>query len=133
MNARTLTAMLRKQAKAAYTPYQWRKYTTSEERNALAKSGANIVRGLDPAILSMAIGGPISMVAGYLGGLVTPSYDSDDAMKIGNDKNFSKKSYIPGYYAYHHAKLLRYFLKLRKKVTEQVAAEQAKKQNSGNS
>ena len=92
MNIRTLTALLRKQAKAPYTPHQWRKYTTPEERNALAKSEANLARGLNPAILSMLAGGPISMLAGYLGGLVTPTYDADDALKIGNDKNFSKKS-----------------------------------------
>ena len=107
-----------------YTPNDWKKYTTSEERQALHKANMKLPSSLPASLVVNALtAGPFIpwAVAG-----VTPSWDLDDVKQMADDKDFkTKATYIPGYFPYKNMKLLAFQLAIQRRVER--LAQEAKK------
>lgn len=97
-----------KQAKKDYTPYQWRKYTTSDQRQALSNAQRKLTQKLKQRLIArMLLGGPIAQPLGALTAAATPTWDLQRLKQLAQDQNYTTKaSLIPGYDAYSTLKAL---------------------------
>lgn len=130
MNKRVYNAL--NKVAASYTPEQWRKYTTAEEREALARAEKKLPSAIKPSLLSTLYGSPGSIPVGWLVAGLTPSYTTEDMLALANDKNFKNKAYIPGYFAYKNMKMLGYQQALSRRVKEAALKELEKKDKKRN-
>lgn len=118
--------------KYEYTPNDWRKYTTSEERQALQSAFRQITKPIMKSthLLPLLLYGPVSMAAGWPLAAVTPTWDAKDLKEYGEDKNaYIKSLLIPGYYGYKQMKALGGQRAIQARVEE--AAKKAKEKVLG--
>jgi hypothetical protein len=113
-----------------YTPQQWKKYTTSEERSALRSSSnklADIILKASNFIPAALVGGavsPVVMAPAYLLAAATPTWSIKEVKEWGDNPNtITKSKWIPGYYTYSNAKIIGAQLGVQRRVEQQALNE----------
>lgn len=121
--------VLNKTAKYNYTPNDWRKYTTPEERQANVDAERAFLKGTgyySPGAWKAGVRNlvfPGFWPVGLLASALTPTWTTEDVRSFADQENTNAKSqWIPGYNGYINGKLLGYQRALQQRV-EQKAKE----------
>ena len=122
-----LERLLEKRAKYDYTPNDWRKYTTGEERQAIQAAQRQILWPYyNP--LRLAVGIAQAPLLGYMLAPLTPTWDAKDLKEYGKDENTHlKQMLIPGYWGYTQMKTLGGQRAIQSRVEE--SAKETKKKS----
>ena len=124
---------LTKTAKYNYTPNDWRKYTTPEERQASEDAEHAFLKGTgyySPGARKANFRNlvfPGLWPVGLLASALTPTWTTEDVRAFADQENTDTKSrWIPGYNGYINGKLLGYQRELQQRVEQK--AQEAKDQ-----
>lgn len=113
-----------------YTPDQWRKYTTKEERDAISAAErplASVLTNAKDMAPTLLIGGaavpPISLPA-YLLAAATPTWSIKEVKEWAvNPATKNKLKWVPGYFNYTLGKVLGAQLGVQRRVEQQALNE----------